>query len=146
MTTNLAVQKTTYNTSQTASNTHRSYANQKVADKENNTRANRLPTTASVANVLKRSKTAEMTKPPVVTSASNPIIADREPEKPKLTDQTKIQDCSKVMEERKKERMKMLTRTLEVCDLLEVRNPQSVAEFAPAIYKYLHSQEKEHVY
>lgn len=40
----------------------------------------------------------------------------------------------------------MLTRTLEVCDLLEVRNPLSVAEFAPAIYKYLHSQEKEHIY
>jgi hypothetical protein len=41
------------------------------------------------------------------------------------------------MEDRKKERMKALTRNLEVCDLLDMRNPQSVAEFAPQIYKHL---------
>jgi hypothetical protein len=35
------------------------------------------------------------------------------------------------MEERRKERMKTLTRNLEVCDLLDMRNPQSVAEYAP---------------
>ncbi len=50
------------------------------------------------------------------------------------------------MEDRKKERMKMLTRNLEVCDLLDMRNPQSVAEFAPAIYKFLHQQEAHHQY
>ena len=32
------------------------------------------------------------------------------------------------MEERKKDRMKTLTRNLEVCDLLDMRNPQSVAD------------------
>ena len=30
---------------------------------------------------------------------------------------------AKLMEERKKERMKALTRNLEVCDLLDMRNP-----------------------
>ena len=38
---------------------------------------------------------------------------------------------AKLVEERRKERMKTLTRNLEVCDLLEMRNPQSVAEYAP---------------
>jgi hypothetical protein len=30
---------------------------------------------------------------------------------------------AKIMEDRKKERMKTLTRNLEVCDLLDMRNP-----------------------
>jgi hypothetical protein len=30
---------------------------------------------------------------------------------------------AKIVEERRKERMKTLTRNLEVCDLLEMRNP-----------------------
>ena len=42
-----------------------------------------------------------------------------------------------MMEDRHKEQMKILTRNLEVCDLLDMRNPQSVAEFAPAVYKHL---------
>ncbi len=42
--------------------------------------------------------------------------------------------------------MKTLTRNLEVCDLLDIRNPQSVAEFAPQIYRYLHSEELNHMY
>lgn len=58
----------------------------------------------------------------------------------------KSAECVRIMEDRKKERMKMLTRNLEVCDLLDMRNPQSVAEFAPAIYKFLHQQEAHHQY
>ncbi len=50
------------------------------------------------------------------------------------------------MEERRKERMKTLTRNLEVCDLLDIRNPQSVAEFAPAIYKNMSIEELQHLY
>jgi len=42
--------------------------------------------------------------------------------------------------------MKTLTRNLEVCDLLEMRNPQSVAEFAPQIYKNMNADEVKHVY
>ncbi len=42
--------------------------------------------------------------------------------------------------------MKTLTRNLEVCDLLDIRNPQSVAEYAPNIYRFLHSEEVKHVY
>ena len=45
------------------------------------------------------------------------------------------------MEDRRKERMKTLTRNLEVCDLLDMRNPQSVAEYAPQIYKNMHIEE-----
>lgn len=48
---------------------------------------------------------------------------------------------AKIVEERRKERMKTLTRNLEVCDLLEMRNPQSVAEYAPQIYKHMHLEE-----
>ena len=50
------------------------------------------------------------------------------------------------MEERRKDRMKALTRHLEVCDLLDMRNPQSVSEYAPAIYKFLHVEECKHLY
>lgn len=45
--------------------------------------------------------------------------------------QAKMDEVARLMEERRKERMKTLTRNLEVCDLLDIRNPQSVAEFAP---------------
>ena len=45
--------------------------------------------------------------------------------------QERIQQVAKLMEERRKERMKMLTRNLEVCDLFDIRNPQSVAQYAP---------------
>jgi len=58
----------------------------------------------------------------------------------------KLQEVGKQMEERRKERMKTLTRNLEVCDLLDIRNPQSVAEYAPQIYRYLHQEEKRHMY
>ena len=37
--------------------------------------------------------------------------------------QERIQQVAKLMEERRKERMKTLTRNLEVCDLLDIRNP-----------------------
>lgn len=50
------------------------------------------------------------------------------------------------MEARRKDRMKTLTRNLEVCDLLDMRNPQSVAEFAPQIYKNMHLEENSHIY
>ena len=50
------------------------------------------------------------------------------------------------MDERKKERMKTLTKALEVCDLLDMRNPQSVAEYAPSIYTFLRKEEIEHLY
>jgi len=45
------------------------------------------------------------------------------------------------MDERRKERLKGLTRTLEVCDLLDMRNPQSTAEYAPQIYQHLQKEE-----
>ena len=60
--------------------------------------------------------------------------------------QAKMEEVARIMEERRKERMKTLTRNLEVCDLLDIRNPQSVAEFAPQIYRYLHQEELNHMY
>jgi len=35
----------------------------------------------------------------------------------------KFEECARLMEERRKDRMKTLTRNLEVCDLLDIRNP-----------------------
>jgi hypothetical protein len=40
-----------------------------------------------------------------------------------LISQEKLEQVAKIVEERRKERMKVLTRNLEVCDLLEMRNP-----------------------
>ena len=51
--------------------------------------------------------------------------------------QERVKQVAKLMEERRKERMNKLTRNLEVCDLLDLRNPQSVAEYAPQIMKFL---------
>ena len=42
--------------------------------------------------------------------------------------------------------MKTLTRNLEVCDLLDIRNPQSVAEYAPQIMRHLQQEEMGHMY
>lgn len=50
----------------------------------------------------------------------------------------KLEEVGVQVKERRKEYMKTLTRNLEVCDLLDIRNPQSVAEYAPQIYKFLH--------
>lgn len=41
------------------------------------------------------------------------------------------------MEQRKKDLMKTFTRKLEVCDLLDLKNPQSVGEFGTDIFKHL---------
>ena len=49
---------------------------------------------------------------------------------------------SNLAEERRKERMRALTRNLEVCDLLDIRNVQTVAEHAPKITSWLLSEEK----
>jgi predicted transcriptional regulator len=72
--------------------------------------------------------------------------SDEAMEQPPTLSQAKMEEVARLMEERRKERMKTLTRNLEVCDLLDIRNPQSVAEFAPQIYRYLHSEELNHMY
>lgn len=53
----------------------------------------------------------------------------------------KLSEVSKIAEERRRERMKALTRNLEVCDLLDMRNLQSVAEHAPKITSFLLEEE-----
>jgi predicted transcriptional regulator len=63
-------------------------------------------------------------------SQSTTETAEKGQSKPKLSEET-FEKVAKIMEERKKDRMKTLTRNLEVCDLLDMRNPQSVAEYAP---------------
>lgn len=68
------------------------------------------------------------------------------PEAPAGLSLERMQEVARLMEERRKERMKTLTRNLEVCDLLDIRNPQSVAEYAPQIYKFLHQEELRHIY
>ena len=46
------------------------------------------------------------------------------------------------MDKRSKEKTKALSRQLEVCDLLDMRNVQTVAEFVPAITENLLKEEK----
>jgi cyclin B len=67
-------------------------------------------------------------------------------QQPKKLSQETFEMVAQIMEDRRKERMKTLTRNLEVCDLLDMRNPQSVAEFAPQIYKNMHLEEVNHMY
>lgn len=57
------------------------------------------------------------------------------------TEDSKVSQVGAVAEERRRERMKALTRTLEVCDLLDMRNVQSVAEHAPKITAFLLEEE-----
>ena len=48
-------------------------------------------------------------------------------------------------EQRRKDRNKLITRQLEVCDLLDLRKVQSVAEHAPKITQFLLTEEKEYL-
>ena len=101
-------------------------------------RVSNLPT-ASTTSLLKRSKTTDPSRAPL-----------RQKEQPQSSTKSVSEDkqaqVAQLVEERRKERMKTLTRTLEVCDLLDLRNPQSVAEFAPQIYKHLQQEEEQHLY
>ena len=63
---------------------------------------------------------------------------------------TTTEEVKKKVEQRKQARAKVLTRELEACDILELRNPQAVAEMAPTIFKFLLKEEQkwmiEHTY
>lgn len=54
---------------------------------------------------------------------------------------SRLQEVHELAESRKRERVKGLTRNLEVCDLLDMRNVQSVAENAPKITHFLLEEE-----
>lgn len=73
-------------------------------------------------------------QPAAVLRITEPVSA--------TTASTKLSDVSILAEERRKERLKALTRNLEVCDLLDMRNVQTVSEHAPKITAYLLEQEK----
>lgn len=53
----------------------------------------------------------------------------------------RLQEVHELAESRKRDRNKGLTRNLEVCDLLDLRNVQSVAEHAPKITSFLLEEE-----
>lgn len=82
----------------------------------------------------------------MATSQTPSSPADELNEQLPTASELRSQEVARIVEERRKERMKTLTRNLEVCDLLDIRNPQSVAEYAPQIYKYLHNEEVRHLY
>jgi tRNA/tmRNA/rRNA uracil-C5-methylase (TrmA/RlmC/RlmD family) len=54
---------------------------------------------------------------------------------------SRLQEIHELAESRRRERVKGLTRNLEVCDLLDMRNVQSVAEHAPKITQFLLEEE-----
>ncbi len=45
----------------------------------------------------------------------------------------RLTEVASTVEQRRRERTKALNRQLEVCDLLDLRKVQAVAEFAPKI-------------
>lgn len=55
-----------------------------------------------------------------------------------------LSEIHKLAESRRKERKNGLTRNLEVCDLLDMRDIQTCAEHAPKITIYLLSEEQRH--
>lgn len=61
-------------------------------------------------------------------------------EKPTFS-HARLQEIHDLAETRRRERNKGLTRNMEVCDLLDMRNVQSVAEHAPKITNFLLEEE-----
>jgi hypothetical protein len=112
---------------------------QSGADKTNNT------STVVVGEFQSETLPALQEAPQIVSSQTPPSPSDELAEQPSES-QLRMEEVARVVEERRKERMKTLTRNLEVCDLLDIRNPQSAAEYAPQIYKHLHSEEQRHLY
>jgi len=53
----------------------------------------------------------------------------------------RLQEVANLAEQRRRERNKTLTRQLEVCDLLDLKKVQSVAEHAPRITAFLLAEE-----
>ena len=62
---------------------------------------------------------------------------------PKALD--KQESLVKKLEDRKQMRGKLINKNYEICDILDMRDPQSVAEFAPKITTYMMEQEKEYM-
>ena len=54
----------------------------------------------------------------------------------------RCQEVANLAEQRRRDRNKSLTRQLEVCDLLDLRKVQAVAEHAPTITRVLRVEEK----
>ena len=93
--------------------------------------------------MLKRSKTSDPSKGPLrqkemTAKASLGSTLSSTPKARPVIVPNKSDLVAKQMEDRRKDYMKTLTRHLEVCDLLDMRNPQSVSEYAPCIYRHLH--------
>lgn len=63
------------------------------------------------------------------------------PSEPKGFSNARLEEVHELAEARRRERIKGLTRNLEVCDLLDMRNVQSVAEHAPKITNFLLEEE-----
>ena len=55
----------------------------------------------------------------------------------------RLTEVASTVEQRRRERTKALNRQLEVCDLLDLRKVQAVAEFAPKITQHLLQEEKK---
>ena len=54
----------------------------------------------------------------------------------------RLTEVAAIAEQRRRDRCKALTRQLEVCDLLDLRKVQCVAEHAPRITSFLLQEEK----
>jgi hypothetical protein len=57
-----------------------------------------------------------------------------------------LSQVSQEMEARRKEWLKLYKTKLDLNDVLELRNPQSVIEFVPEIVEHMRSEELLHMY
>ena len=63
-----------------------------------------------------------------------------------LFNEEKLNEISKEMENRRKDWLKRYKNQLDLNDILEIRNPQSVVEFIPEIIVNMRAEEDRHLY
>lgn len=68
---------------------------------------------------------------------------DHETEEVKMSEENEEEKLVKDTKEIKAQRRKAILKELEVCDLLDLRNPQYVAEYSTSIYNNMKGEEDE---
>ncbi len=69
------------------------------------------------------------------------MAEDNEPEEAKMEEENEEEKVAQDTKEIKAQRRKAILKELEVCDLLDLRNPQYVAEYSTSIYNNMKKEE-----
>ncbi len=82
------------------------------------------------------------------TNKQGPPLASSSTQKKETLsfDEERLNEVAKTMENRRKEWLKKYKTKLDLNDVLEIRNPQSVIEFIPEIIENMRKEEERHLY